>query len=86
VIGLSVGWGDTYAWARLEQFVEFPEHDGHPKPGCYLLHATFDKSSKFEESNEHDNTSFAYFQVDPSLDPKNSSKIMIIRSGHGVGP
>lgn len=56
------------------------------KPGCYLLHATFDKSSKFEESNEHDNTSFAYFQVDPSLDPKNSSKIMIIRSGHGVGP
>ena len=94
VIGLSVGWGDTYAWARLEQFVGFPENDHHqPKPGCYLLRATFDKKvdqsgiGKFEESNEDDNTSFAYFQVDPpSLDPKNSSKISIIRSGSGVGP
>ncbi len=82
LMGLSSGWGDFYEWQRVEQFVPFPEDDGSPKPGFYLLRATVDPEDQIRESNEKDNASFAYFEVptDQRL------PIRIIERDYGTDP
>ena len=79
-MGLSVGWGDLYEWARVEQYIVFPTNaDGSLRDGYYLLRATVDGEGKVVESNEDDNTSYALFKVTNGV-------ITIIQRGYGPEP
>lgn len=83
IMGMTPGWSDLYEWARVEQFVEFPINaDGSPRAGHYLLRATVDATLEgpgpLAESNENDNTSYAFFKVA-------DGRIVLIKSDYGPG-
>lgn len=56
---LSKGWGDIYRWQRPGQFVEWA---GNPD-GYYVIRATVDKGDHTLESDETDNSSYAFIRV-----------------------
>lgn len=75
VVGLSVGWGDVYRWQRPGQYVEF---DGLGN-GRYVVHAMVDEYNNVIESDETDNVSYAYIEVQ-------GETITILERGWGVSP
>jgi hypothetical protein len=74
-IGLSVGWGDTYRWQRPGNFVEF----GDNTDGWYIVRTTADPLNHVMESDESDNTSYAYIRVV-------REQVQLIEQGIGRGP
>ncbi len=75
VVGLSVGWGDVYRWQRPGQYVEF---DGLGN-GRYVIHAIVDEYNNVIESDETDNVSYAYVEVQ-------GETITTLERGWGVSP
>ncbi|MBC6445779.1 lysyl oxidase family protein [Actinokineospora xionganensis] len=58
-MGLSVGWGDKYAWTLSDQFFDIT---GVPE-GRYRLRATADANGLFAESNNANNQTWVDFQL-----------------------
>ena len=52
--GISVGWGDRYAWMLTDQFIDVT---GLP-PGTYRITAVADEPGLFAESDETDNATW----------------------------
>ncbi|MGJ8669017.1 MAG: lysyl oxidase family protein [Oceanococcus sp.] len=75
VVGLSVGWGDVYRWQRPGQYVEF---DGLGN-GRYVVTAQVDEKNNVIESDETDNISYAYIEVQ-------GETIDILERGWGASP
>ncbi len=75
IVGLSVGWGDVYRWQRPGQYVEF---DGLGN-GRYVVHAQVDEKNNVIESDETDNISYAYIEVQ-------GETITILERGWGISP
>lgn len=59
VIGQSPGWGDVYRYQRPGQYVDFGAHGD----GYYLVRATADLYGKVLETDEDDNSGYAYIHV-----------------------
>lgn len=80
--GQSAGWGDIYEWARDEQFVpiEVDDDTGMPRAGSYVLRETIDVADVLLESDEDDNSAYAWFEV--SAD----GVIEILERGYGTDP
>lgn len=74
-VGMSPGWGDAYRYQRPGNFVSF-EGAGD---GFYVVQTTADPLSVVLESNEDDNTSYAYIRVV-------GEQIDILESGLGTSP
>ncbi|MFQ3199401.1 MAG: hypothetical protein ACI9SK_000108 [Zhongshania sp.] len=75
VVGLSVGWGDVYRWQRPGQYVEFSGQGN----GKYIVHAMVDEYNNVVESDETDNVSYAYIDVQ-------GEEISILERGWGISP
>ena len=75
IVGLSVGWGDVYRWQRPGQYVEF---DGLGN-GRYVVHAQVDEKNNVIETDETDNISYAYIEVQ-------GETISILERGWGLSP
>ncbi len=80
---LQAGWGDAYEWNRDGNYVQFPQSpalSGIPKEGFYLLRGTTDIAGQILESNEDDNTSYAFIEV------SSNGKVELIERGYGTDP
>lgn len=75
VVGLSVGWGDVYRWQRPGQYVEFAGQGN----GKYVVHALVDEYNNVVESDETDNVSYAYIEIQ-------GEEITILERGWGISP
>lgn len=75
VIGLSLGWGDVYRWQRPGMYVEFAGQGS----GRYVVQSIVDAGAHVLESNEADNTSYAYVQID-------GDQIQLLERGWGASP
>lgn len=74
-MGLSTGWGDVYRWQRPGQFVDF---SGQPD-GEYVVRATVDAPGNVLESDETDNSSYAWIEV-------TGDDVRVIERGRGSSP
>lgn len=74
-IGLSVGWGDVYRWQRPGMYVEF---DGNGN-GRYVVRSLVDQLNNVLESDDTDNVSYAYIQVE-------GDTIQLLERGWGTDP
>ena len=74
-VGMSPGWGDAYRYQRPGNFVNF-EGAGD---GYYVVQTTADPEGVVAESNEDDNTSYAYIRVI-------GQQIDVIEAGLGTSP
>lgn len=74
-LGMSVGWGDAYRFQRPGNFVEF----SGAGDGYYVVHVIADPLGHVIESNDTDNTAYAYLQI-------TGKEIHEIESGIGEGP
>ena len=54
VMGLSVGWGDTYEWHLFDQHIDVTDIE----PGRYRIRAVADPQDWFMESDETNNESW----------------------------
>jgi len=59
VMGLSIGWGDVYRWQRPGMYVEFKGMGN----GRYVVQSLVDGNNHVMETNESDNRSYAYIDV-----------------------
>jgi hypothetical protein len=75
VIGLTLGWGDVYRWQRPGMYVEF---DGQGS-GRYVVQSIVDANQHVRESDETDNTSYAYVQID-------GDSVQLLERGWGTSP
>lgn len=75
VIGLSVGWGDVYRWQRPGMYVEFADQPN----GRYVVRSMVDANHHVLESNEDDNVSYAYVQIE-------GDSIQLLERGWGTDP
>jgi hypothetical protein len=75
VIGLSVGWGDVYRWQRPGMYVEFNGQGN----GKYVVRSIVDENNHVLESNEDDNHSYAYVEVQ-------GDNVSLIERGWGDDP
>jgi len=74
-MGLSTGWTDIYDAQTPGNYIEF---EGN-RDGYYVVRSTVDGSDKILETNERDNTSYAYIRVE-------GTKIKILERGYGQDP
>ena len=74
-LGMSSGWGDSYRYQRPGNYVEF----GTNGDGKYVAITTGDPINLVRESNETNNTSYAYIQV-------TGSEVQILETGRGRSP
>jgi hypothetical protein len=58
-LGLARGWGDAYRWQRPGNFVEF----GSNPDGWFVIRTTADPLNHLKETNEKDNSGYAYIRV-----------------------
>jgi hypothetical protein len=72
LVGLSVGWGDLYSYALIDQWIDITGLS----PGSYRIYATANASHQFLESNYANNSTYA----DISLNADGSLTIL------GYGP
>lgn len=71
-MGLSVGWGDSYPYTIVDQWVDIT----NVSPGRYRLHTTADAQNWFAEANEFNNATYVDLQI------KNQGAVRVI----GYGP
>ncbi len=74
-MGLSPGWADLYSWEQDGNYVEF----GTNGNGRYLVRSTADALNKVLESDEADNTSYAYIVI-------TGTTITVLERGRGQSP
>jgi hypothetical protein len=70
-MGLSVGWGDVYAWSLPDQYVDITGLTS----GHYRLATTADAPNWFVESNNSNNPTWVDLQLE------GSGRIRVIRYG-----
>lgn len=75
VLGLSVGWGDVYRWQRPGMYVEFKGQGN----GRYIVQSRVDEQDHVLESDETDNVSYAYVQIE-------NDNIQLLERGWGESP
>lgn len=74
-MGLSAGWGDFYRWQRSGQYVDFSDAgDGH-----YVIRATVDVLGNVLETDDTDNTSYAYLCIE-------GDEVTVFERGYGMDP
>ena len=74
-MGLSPGWGDTYSWSTVGQYIDVTNLTS----GRYKLRATADKANWFEESNETNNFTWANVQIQ-------SGQVRVLKYGPSAQP
>lgn len=74
-LGMSRGWGDAYRYQRPGNFVDFTSGGD----GYYVVQTVADPQNVVLESNEVDNTSYAYLRI-------SGEEIDVLESGIGTGP
>ena len=74
-LGMAVGWGDAYRYQRPGNYVEFSEGSD----GRFVVRTIADPNNVVEESNEDDNTAYAYITVW-------GNDVDVIEAGIGQGP
>lgn len=75
-MGLSAGWADLYSWEQDGNYVEFPLSNGD---GRYVVRSTADALNNVLESDEKDNTGYAYIEV-------KGTAIRVLERGRGTSP
>lgn len=76
MMGLSPGWADLYSWEQDGNYVEMGLTNGD---GLYVVRSTADALNHVLESDERDNTSYAYIRI-------TGTSIQVIERGRGQGP
>ncbi|HVL33409.1 MAG TPA: hypothetical protein VM600_07500, partial [Actinomycetota bacterium] len=79
-LGMSRGWGDAYRYQRPGNYVEF----GDNTSGYFVVQTIADPRNDVLESDESDNTAYAYISV--AIDALGTESIDIIESGIGQSP
>ncbi|MGH2739701.1 MAG: lysyl oxidase family protein [Actinomycetota bacterium] len=74
-MGLATGWTDVYSAGTPGNYVEFSEQGD----GRYVLRATVDLQDEILETNEADNVSYAYIEVQ-------GRKVRVLERGFGLSP
>lgn len=74
-VGMSPGWGDAYRYQRPGNFVEFAGNGD----GLYVVTTTADPLGLVQESDEGDNTSYAYLRII-------GDEIHVLETGLGSSP
>lgn len=78
---ISIGWGDVYDWNRAGNYIDFPrDTTGRPVPGDYVIRGITDSENRIVESNETNNASFAYFNVNAL------GTVDVLERGFGTDP
>lgn len=72
---LSKGWSDVYSWALDDNYTNF----GTSGDGLYLVRSTTDPRNVIAETDETDNTSYAFISVE-------GTSIEVLERGYGSGP
>lgn len=75
-MGLSPGWADLYSWEQDGNYVEFGLTNGD---GFYVVRSTADALNNVLESDETDNTGYAYIQI-------TGQAVRVIERGRGQSP
>ncbi|HEX8003029.1 MAG TPA: lysyl oxidase family protein [Mycobacteriales bacterium] len=75
-MGLSPGWADLYSWEQDGNYVEFGLTNGD---GRYVIRSTADALNNVLESDESDNTGYAYIEV-------TGQTIRVLERGRGTSP
>lgn len=75
-MGLSAGWADLYSWEQDGNYVEFGLSNGD---GRYVVRSTADALNNVQESNESDNTGYAYIEI-------KGTAIRVLERGRGQSP
>jgi hypothetical protein len=75
LLSLTRGWGDVYRWQRPGQYVEW----GNNTDGLYVVRATVDQSNTTLETNEHDNSAYAFIRV-------TGRRVDELERGQGLSP
>lgn len=74
-MGLSPGWADLYSWEQDGNYVEF----GLNGDGRYVVRSTADALNRILESDETDNTAYAYIEI-------TGSRVKVLERGRGQSP
>lgn len=74
-MAISPGWADIYVYAQDGNYVEF----GDNGDGRYVVRSTADAMEWILESDETDNTSYAYVEI-------TGTEITVLERGFGSGP
>jgi hypothetical protein len=75
VMGVSPGWADIYLWSQDGNYVDFAANTD----GRYVVRSTADALGHVLESDERDNTSYAYLDIV-------GDRIKVLERGFGQGP
>ncbi len=75
IMGLSTGWNDIYTYNLEGNYIDFDEGTN----GLYVIRAYADQSGQIEETNDADNTSYAYFRV-------TGDEVKLLERGYGSDP
>lgn len=75
-MGLSPGWTDLYSWEQDGNYVEFGLDNGD---GYYVVRSTADALDNVLESDETDNTGYAYVRI-------TGQSVQVIERGRGQSP
>ncbi|MGH2757685.1 MAG: lysyl oxidase family protein [Actinomycetota bacterium] len=74
-MGLTRGWTDVYDHSTPGNYIEFTDQPD----GLYVVRSTVDGTNVVKETNERDNTSYAYVHVQ-------GDKIHLLERGYGMSP
>ncbi|HVE64204.1 MAG TPA: lysyl oxidase family protein [Mycobacteriales bacterium] len=74
-LGLGRGWADIYVWSLDGNYVEF----GSNPDGRYVVRSVADASNDVLESDETDNSGYAYIEV-------KGSSVKVLERGRGLSP
>lgn len=75
-MGLSAGWADLYSWEQDGNYVEWGLTN---TDGRYVVRSMADALNNVQESNERDNTGYAYIEV-------TGTTIRVLERGIGTSP
>jgi hypothetical protein len=83
VIQLQAGWGDVYEWNRSGNYIDFPQSSQGsqtPQDGFYVVRGVTDPLGLVVESDEADNTSYAFIEI------RNDGHVTLLERGYGTDP
>ena len=75
IMGLSTGWADIYPYDLEGNYIDFDDAED----GYYVIRAFTDQSGEIQETDESDNTSYAYFKV-------TGDEVQLLERGYGEDP
>jgi hypothetical protein len=82
-IQLEAGWGDIYEWNRSGNYIDFPQSPSGsrtPRDGFYVVRGVSDPLGLVVETDEADNTSYAFIEV------RNDGHVKVLERGYGTDP